>query len=164
MYTRKKIQYHFENSYYFDFYLSMGLRSAAQICQRVTNAVRYMCLMLQIAVLNYLDDFAGAGKPELASKAYEELGNLLKSCGIEESKDKACPPSTKMVFIRVLFNTEDIILSVTPDRVQEILDLVNFWLPKSTATLQELQSLIGKLSFVVSCVHSSRVFIARLLR
>ena len=57
--------------------------------------------MLQIAVLNYLDDFAGAGKPELALKAYEELGILLKSCGIEESKDKACQPSTQMVFIGV---------------------------------------------------------------
>ena len=96
-------------------------------------------------------------------KAYEELGNLLKSCVIEESKDKACPPSTKMVFMEVLFNTEGMTLSVTPDRVQEILDSVNFWLSKSTATLQELQSLIGKLSFVASCVHSSRVSIARLL-
>ena len=73
------------------------------------------------------------------------------------------PPKYKMVFIGVLFNTEDMTLSVTPERVQEILDLVNLWLLKSTATLQELQSLVGKLSFVASCVHSSRVFIARLL-
>ena len=87
--------YCFENKYYFDLYLSMGLRSAAQICQRVTNAVKYMCWMLQIAVLNYLDDFAGADKPELALKAYVELGKLLASCGIEESTQKACPPSTK---------------------------------------------------------------------
>ena len=34
---------------------------------------------------------------------------------------------------------------------------------KKSATLQELQSLVGKLSFISSCVHASRVFIARLL-
>ena len=96
-------------------------------------------------------------------KAYDELGNLLNSCGLEESEDKATPPSTKMVFIGVLFNTTDMTLSVTPERVQEILDLVEIWLYKPVATLKELQSLSGKLSFVASCVQSSRVFIARLL-
>ena len=133
--------YYFEGAFYFDLYLSMGLRSAAFICQRVTDAIRYMCQMMQIAVLNYLDDFAGADTPELALKAYEELGNVLISCGIEESKEKACPPSTKMVFIGVMFDTEDLTLSVTPERVQEILELVESWLQKQSVTLQELQSL-----------------------
>ena len=68
-----------------------------------------------------------------------------------------------MTFIGVLFNSHDLTLSVTPERVKEILDLVNIWLRKSTATLKELQSLIGKLYFIASCVHSSRIFIAHLL-
>ena len=57
--------YNFKDKYYFDKFLSMGLRSAAYICQKVTNAVRFMCTLLSIAVVNYLDDFAGADKPEL---------------------------------------------------------------------------------------------------
>ena len=87
--------YYFEGAFYFDLYLSMGLRSAAFICQRITDAIKYMRQMMQIAVLNYLDDFAGGDTPELALKAYGKLGHVLISCGIEESKDKACPPSTK---------------------------------------------------------------------
>ena len=155
--------YAFENQYYFDLFLSMGLRSAAQICQRVTNAIQYMCHILHIAILNYLDDLAGADEPESAWRSYSELGNILSSCGLEESSEKACPPNTQMTFIGVLFNSQDLTLSVTPERVKEILELVNIWLLKSTATLKELQSLIGKLSFIASCVHSSRIFIARLL-
>ena len=54
--------YCFEGRYYFDKYLSMGLRSSAYICQRVTNAIRFMCHMLHIVILNYLEDFAGAEK------------------------------------------------------------------------------------------------------
>ena len=58
----------------------MGLPSAAYICQRIKNAIRFMCQMLHIAMLNYLDDFAGAKKPKLALKPFQELGNLLVSC------------------------------------------------------------------------------------
>ena len=43
--------YCFEGRYYFDKYLSMELRSAAYICQRVTNAIRFMCQMLHIAIV-----------------------------------------------------------------------------------------------------------------
>ena len=42
--------YQFEEKFDFDLYLSMGLRYAAFICQRVTNAIRYMCLLVQIAI------------------------------------------------------------------------------------------------------------------
>ena len=53
-----------------DTVLSMGLRSAAYICQRVTNAVAYILLTLGVIVLNYLDDFAGAEKVQYAEFAY----------------------------------------------------------------------------------------------
>ena len=127
--------YYFKGAFYFDLYLSMGLRSAAFICQRVTDAIRYMRQMMQIAVLNYLDDFGGADTPELALKAYEELGHVLISCRI-----KGLSPKHKMVFIGVMFDTEDLTLSVTAERLQEILELVDSWLQKQSATLQELQS------------------------
>ena len=63
----------------------------------------------------------------------------------------------------VWFDTEELTLSVTPERIQDMLDIVHTWLQKHTATLQELQSLVGKMSFVSSCVHASRVFISRIL-
>ena len=37
------------------------------------------------------------------------------------------------------------------------------WLSKETATLKELQSLIGKLNYVAACVQPGRIFISRLL-
>ena len=155
--------YCFEGRYYFDKYLSIGLRSAAYICQRVTHSIRFMCQMLHIAIVNYLDDFAGAEPPDLALKSFQELGNLLVSCGIEESAEKTCPPSTKMISIGVLFDTDELTVSVTEEQVNEILELVNTWLQKKSASLQELQSLVCKLNFISACVHASRVFICRIL-
>ena len=52
----------------------MGLRSAANICQRVTNAISFIMLQVGIAILNYLDNFAGAEKRENANFAYLCLG------------------------------------------------------------------------------------------
>ena len=45
-----------------------------------------------ILVLNYLDDFASAETREEQEFAYWTLGAILEKCGIEESKEKACPP------------------------------------------------------------------------
>ena len=60
----------------------MGLQSAAHICQPVTNEIKFMCFMMKIAILNYLDDFAGASDPARAHKSFIKLGQLLESCGI----------------------------------------------------------------------------------
>ena len=76
----------------------MGLRNAAAICQRVTNAIVFILFKIGIQILNYLDDLAGAEKKENAKFAYCCLGAVLEKCGFEEAIDKACPPSESMIF------------------------------------------------------------------
>jgi hypothetical protein len=48
------------------------------------------------SAVNYLDDFGGAEILEHAQKAYECLGELLNSCGLEESKKKSVEPTNRM--------------------------------------------------------------------
>ena len=146
-----------------DTVLSMGMRSSSQICQRVTNAVSFIMFQLGVQILNYLDDLAGAENRDRAHFAYSCLGAVLQKCGFRESVDKAVPPSEIMVFLGVLFNTITMTLEVTPERVREILDLVQIWLLKSSAKLKEIQSLLGKLHFVAACVKPSRIFVSRML-
>ena len=157
------VGYSFNGFIYFDKVLSMGLKSAAFIAQRVTNAVKYICQILNISIENYLDDLAGGDYPDKAWFSYLELAKVLEFCGLEESVHKACPPATRMVFIGVLFDTETLTLLVTQERLQEIKLLVKSWLEFESATVKQLQSLIGKLNFVAHCVKPSRIFISRLL-
>lgn len=149
---------------FFDTVLSMGSRSAAYCCQSLTNAIVFMMFKIGISVLNYLDDLASAEKKELAEFSFRTLREILQHCGIEESLDKACQPSTKMTFVGVLFNTETMTLEITPERLAEIKSLVFQWLNKDTASIKDLQSLIGKLNFVAACVRPGRIFISRLLK
>jgi hypothetical protein len=53
------------------------------------------------SVVNYLDDFGGAEILEHVQKAYECLGELLNSCGLEESKKKSVEPTNRMTFLGV---------------------------------------------------------------
>ena len=83
--------FHWNNCYYFDVVLPMGLRSAAMVCQRITSTISYICSQPGFDVLNYLDDFQGVEVPDQATAALRFLQSLLVSLGVDESKNKACP-------------------------------------------------------------------------
>ena len=155
--------YSWNDHYYFDVVLPMGLRTAAMACQRSTNAVSYILSRAGCQVANYLDDFIGVASTTRAFQDYEYCGSLLHELGLQESLSKACPPSTVMTCLGVRINTVDMTLSVTPERLDELVVLLSHWLTKKSATKSELQSLVGKLSFVSKCVRQSRLFLARIL-
>ena len=69
--------YCWKHSLYFDLVLPMGLRSAAMACQRITNAVCYICEMEGHHILSYLDDFIGVATPDIAWQAYDYCGHLF---------------------------------------------------------------------------------------
>ena len=157
--------FHMEKKHIFcDTVLSMGCRSSAYLCQRVTNAVAFIMFKIGILVLNYLDDLASAETKENALFAYNTLSTLLQNCGIEEAKGKSYPPCTVMTFIGVLFNTESMTIEITPERLMEIKKLIKLWLHKEKASLKDIQSLLGKLNFIAACVRPGRLFASRMLR
>jgi hypothetical protein len=110
-----------------------------------------------------LDDFIGVSTPDSAWTSFAYCGALLDELGLEESSHKVCKPSTVVTCLGVQFDTDNMTMSVTPQRLCEIETLLGTWLNKKSATKTELQSLIGKLSFVSKCVRQSRLFLARLL-
>jgi hypothetical protein len=57
-----------------------------------------MYFKLGYMMVNYLDDFGGAETKEKGWKAYQTLRELLMSCGLEESVDKAVTPMTDLLF------------------------------------------------------------------
>ncbi|CAC5376459.1 unnamed protein product [Mytilus coruscus] len=141
----------------------MGLRSAAHICQRVTNAVAFMFRQMGFDIVNYLDDFAGVESVDRADKAYIELKRLLDSCGLEESFHKSVSPSTRMEFLGIICDTSKLLLQIPDDKLKDIQEILHFWTNKRSAKLRDIQSLVGKLNFMASCVRPGRVFMSRLL-
>ena len=111
---------------YFDRVLTMGLRSVAYMCMQTTSAIAYICKDIGIDILNYLDDLAGCESPEISWDAFNNLGHILDQCGFEESVEKACPPNT----LGILFDTNNLTISIDEKRIAEISELVLDWLTK----------------------------------
>ena len=155
--------YVWEDHYFFDVVLAMGCRSSPYICQRISKMIRYLYNEEGHDCVNFLDDYAGCEEDEQALVAYESLGGVMDRAGVEQSHDKNCPPVYMMIFLGILFCTLTMTMQVTKERMSELRELLLAWAGKVTYCRKELESLIGKLNFVCTCVRSSRVFMSRFL-
>ena len=113
--------------------------------------------------VNYLDDLGGAEIQELADVAFQVLGQILEKIGIKESVAKAQAPDFIMIFLEVLFNTIEMMMTITDDRLVEIRSIIHEWLRRKTATLHDMQKLLGKLNFICGTVRAGRVFVSRMI-
>ena len=113
--------------------------------------------------VNYLDNLGVAELEQYAREAFDTLGDILCAIGIQESESKAAPPSFIMVFLGILINALTMTLEITSDRREELKSILTEWMFKKSATLREMQSLLGKLSFVCSTVRAGRIFISRII-
>ena len=148
---------------YFHVVLPFGLRSAVLICQRTTKAVVFILAKDNALVDVYIDDFFGAATVEEAPFVYNRLSFLLRELGLEISPEKCFEPSTRMVCLGIIFDTELLIISVPEDKIVKLKEELCTWLSRLTFTKRQLQSLLGKLSYVTACVQPGRIFMNRLL-
>ena len=139
-----KVAFIWKKHIFFDTVLCMGSRSSAYCCQKSTNAISFIMFKLEIYILNYLDDLASAEIRQNAEFAFKTLQAVLKKCGIEKAKNKACSPSTSMVFIAVLFNTVTMTIEITPERLRNIISILTSWLSKSKAYPKRNSVLAGE--------------------
>ena len=89
--------------------------------------------------------------------------SAIDTLGFASSPEKDSPPTFEMVCLGILVNTKDFTLRVPESRLRELSDELHLWLSRERFTVKELQSLLGKLSFVSACIHASRIFLSRLL-
>ena len=68
-----------------------------------------------------------------------------------------------MVVLGILFNTIDMTISISPDRVDEIQGELEAWCNRAKMSHKQLQSLIGKLQFTSQVMRAGWVFLAHLL-
>ncbi|KXJ26023.1 hypothetical protein AC249_AIPGENE6469 [Exaiptasia diaphana] len=150
-------------NYYFDLRCPFGLRSSAMICQRTTSAVIHVFKQFGYVADVYLDDFFGAENSPTAHQAFLKLQDLFDELGLQSSKDKDCPPSTRMICLGIEVDTVAFTLRVPQDHINDLLVEIQQWFNRANYTKKQLQSLIGRLSFVTACVRPGRIFMSRLL-
>ena len=107
--------------------------------------------------INHIDDFGGAGAPDQAHHACQTLKFLLSELGLMDSPEKESLPATRMVFLSLLYDTIEMMVRVPEDKLMEIVSLVELWLWMHTATIKDLQSLLGKLLYACACISPGHI-------
>ena len=149
---------------WFDRVSPMGLRSAPQFAQRISDALKYIHNMHGYFLFNYIDDFLGAEPESRIRCSFDAFIQLLDRLGVERSEDKTIPPTQVINCIGTLVSAEDQTLQVTLDRQYALWVELHTWLYKATATLKQVQILVGKLQFICACVRPGRLFMSRILQ
>ena len=78
----------------------------------------------------------------------------MKAIGGQEVEDRSIPPTTRMEFLGNTVDTIKMTIEVSEHRKIKLIQLLDGWLQKHTFNLKQLQSLIGKLSFVTNCIRA----------
>ena len=158
--------------FFFSLGLAFGLRHSGLNGQKVTDALSWILRRLglecgdghEFCCCNYVDDIGGVESTKArADEAYLKLGWLMEDLGLEESKEKAEPPTTCITYLGVQFDSVAMTMSVPPAKLTEIKAEIRIWVRRTTICKKELQSLLGKLFWISKVVIYSRAFMGRLL-
>ena len=115
------------------------------------------------AIVPYLDDYGGADTPNRARLAFQTLRLLFKTLNLVENEQKASAPCTKMIFLGIEIDSYAFTLTIPHDKLHVCRQLLREWLEKSYCLKRQLQSLIGKLMHISSCIRGGRIFLNRML-
>ena len=148
---------------YWDITLSMGLRIACYIAQRVSNAIMYIFAKKDHTGVNYIDDLAAVARWSRAFVTFKDLTDILARLGMWEAVHKRFEPDVVMPFLGVNIHTIKLIIFLTAERVADIRNETSLWLDKNNASRKDVQKLVGKLNFAATTVRSGRLFYSRIL-
>ena len=153
-----------DDQFYLDLCPPFGLRTAAMMMECTTMAVCYIHSLHGYISKPYIDDFGGAQKSYLeACRALSTLQAILKVLGLEEAPGKTCEPSTRMIWLGILIDSESMVMSIPELKLSEISEYVKTWETRRTASRKDVQSLMGFLNFVGGVSPPTRVYSNRIL-
>ena len=157
---------HWADKYYFDIVMQFGITSATAIFEWYSSAAQFIaersCALKHL--VHYIDDFMILMHD--IDKAKAALTNLLKlfdELGLPVSMSKLEGPATLMLFLGILFDTVAMTIRLSDDKLKDIHDQLALWHDRTAASREELQSLIGVLSFASKVVAPGRTFLRRMI-
>ena len=151
------------NNYYIDLAILFGYIHGSTCCQRLTDAIRYICCRHNVWLFNYCDDLIGVELPEFAQEAFLFTKNLIENIGLSINPDKLVAPSAVVVCIGIQISVTRMTFSIPPEKMHDIRRLCNDWIMKERCNKKQLQSRLGKLLYISKCVRYARIFLGRML-
>lgn len=151
-------------SFFIDICPSFGCRVSGASQQRVSEAVAHIMRTKGHKILVYVDDFAGIHHDRVgAQKAFDDFNALCEEVGLQLAADKSALPSTRMEWLGFEFDTNQLTVKIPEKKLLEVVAETQKWGTKKYATKREIQSLVGRLAHISTCVSHARKYMTRIL-
>ena len=85
-------------------------------------------------IWNYIDDFLCVSLLSKINHSYSRLQSLLEELGLTVSTKKLVPPSTQVVCLGILVDTETFTVSIPTEKLQVIKQMCLHWSTKNFCT------------------------------
>ena len=148
------------HSYFIDQSVPFGYRHGSVFFEKVTDSIRYIMRQQGYPHLyNYVDDLICCRLPSNIHQSFETLLQLLTHLGLTINPKKLVAPSTSLICLGILINTETRTMAVPPDKLDSIINMCSQWKNKNFCSKRQLQSLLGSLLYASKCVKPARTFL-----
>ena len=155
---------HWQDEFFLDVAVPFGLRHGASACQRTTEAVVKVASHRHGTKAHpYIDDTSAAALPAVSSWQYQGLLNIMVELGLDAALAKCQPPSRRMIWVGVVYDSDNLTMAIDPERISEARWLCAEFLHRDFIMLREIQSLVGKIFHVSKCASPAHRFCSRLL-
>lgn len=94
---------------------------------------------------------------------WKHSGHIGKDLGTPIAADMTVGPTTKLVFLGILFDTTTMTMAWPSNKLDKLLQVTKSFLSVKKLTFKELQSLIGLLNFACRVVAPGRAFCRRFI-
>lgn len=156
-----------DEKFYFDKTLPFGLNYSSNLFEKFSTTIQWI-LENKFSVthcVHILDDFLFVGPPR-SSACYSALMSfytLARDIGLPIKAEKTVYPTTTLTFLGLELDTLKFEVRLPADKLESMKSEIRKFQNKTTASLQELQSLIGLLNFACRVVPPGRPFLRRIV-
>jgi hypothetical protein len=151
--------------FYHDAALAMGARNACKVFSSVSAAIAWVISnkFSDVAILSYIDDFlAISPSPRRTQEALDALKELCGNLNLPLNEAKTVQPTHTLTFLGVVIDTANKELRLPREKLDRLVVEARALLSQTKATLVQLQSFLGLLSWAVRAVLPGRMFARRL--
>ena len=155
-----------DTGFYWDLAIPFGVTHGSSCCNRVSQAVCYICKNeLNTDSTSYIDDLAAVSPPDTftANTQYIHMRLTLEELGLEANPDKCQPPTTRLTWIGVTFDSIQMRMWIHTSKIAELINLICKTLTTKFHTLNSLQKLTGKIFHCTKLSPPARRFLNNLL-
>jgi hypothetical protein len=154
----------FQGKYYYELCLPFGLKSAPGLFELFATAIEEFIHRSGVETIrHYIDDYLTISFALSAQSDYDKVIEMFKKLNIELASEKLAKPSTRIEFLGLVIDSDLMKVELPQDKLGRYKALLDEWLKKEYCTLQELQSLVGKLVFASYAIQHGHIFYRRIL-